>query len=52
MQTGDILTAAEYAYIEAMEDLIFLLAMGNTEIETLEAKAHEVRALCVEPRTD
>jgi hypothetical protein len=52
MQAGDILTAAEYAYIEAMEDLIFMIAMGNTEIETLETKAREVRALGVEPRKD
>lgn len=44
MQEGDILTAKEMAYIEAMEELIFMVCMGNTDIDMLEEKARAVRS--------
>jgi hypothetical protein len=45
MQVGDILTPKEVAYIEAMENLIYMLAMGNMEIDMLEEAARELREM-------
>jgi pyruvate/2-oxoacid:ferredoxin oxidoreductase alpha subunit len=43
MQEGDILSAAEADYIESMEAFVYMVAMGNTEIETIEALARKLR---------
>lgn len=43
MQEGHTLTAADADYIESMEAFIFMVAMGNTEIGTIEALARKLR---------